>query len=140
MAFLFEKAFPSTYMHLYSKVRENHRWVVFTQQETIYLCTLSTHYFADNKLVSSVFSPMISFVSASKISFDFCHPIDSYSDICYLGTDELINFVSFLWMIWVNLPFLISERFVVLAQNSRFQWKRELLFGTRKKQENMRKL
>ena len=31
---------------------------------------------------------------------------DSYSDICYLGTDELIIFVSFLWMIWVDLPFL----------------------------------
>ena len=33
--------------------------------------------------------------------------IDSYSDICYLGTDELIIFVSFPWMIWVDLPFLI---------------------------------
>ena len=50
---------------------------------------------------------MISFVSASKISFDFMSSIDSYSDICYLGTDELIIFVSFPWMIWIDLPFLI---------------------------------
>ena len=34
-----------------------------------------------------------------------CRPIDSHFDICYLGTYELIIFVSFLWMIWVNLPF-----------------------------------
>ena len=39
--------------------------------------------------------------------FWFHVTLDSYSDICYLGTDELIIFVSFLWMIWVDLPFLI---------------------------------
>ena len=51
---------------------------------------------------------MISFVSASKISFDFLSSYtDSYSDICYLGADELSIFVSFLWMIWVDLPFLM---------------------------------
>ena len=48
-----------------------------------------------------------------------CRPIDSYSDICYLGTDELIIFVSFLWMIWVNLPFLIY-RSIYLQQNTIF--------------------
>ena len=37
------------------------------------------------------------------------------------------------------LSYLEAERFVLLAQNSRFQLKRELPFGTRKKQENMRK-
>jgi methionyl-tRNA synthetase len=30
------------------------------------------------------------------ISFDFYHHSDSYSDICFLGTDELAIFVSFL--------------------------------------------
>ena len=29
-------------------------------------------------------------------SFFSGRPLDSYSDICYLGTDELIIFVSFL--------------------------------------------
>ena len=37
------------------------------------------------------------------------------------------------------LSYLEAERFVLSAQNSRFQLKRELPFGTRKKQENMRK-
>ena len=37
------------------------------------------------------------------------------------------------------LPDLEAERFVLLAQNSRFQLKRELPYGTRKKQENVRK-
>ena len=32
-----------------------------------------------------------------------------------------------------------AERFVLLAQNSRFQLKRELIFGMRKKLENVRK-
>ena len=135
MAFLSEKAFPSTCMHLYTKVGEkiNHRRVVFTQQDTIYsrahlvltnllitsllvlcfsrwsllflppnillischprllfwyllfryrwahhLCFLSMNDLSRSSffdlsiyLVSSVFFPMISFVSASKISFDF---------------------------------------------------------------------
>ena len=39
----------------------------------------------------------------------------------------------------LHLSYLEAERFVLLAQNSRFQLKRELPFGTRKKQENMRK-
>ena len=59
---------------------------------------------------------MISFVSASKFSFDFMSP-DSYSDICYLGTDELIIFVSFLWMIWVDLPFLIYLSIYLVLTN-----------------------
>ena len=37
------------------------------------------------------------------------------------------------------LSYLEAERFVLSAQNSRFQLKKELPFGTRKKQKNMRK-
>ena len=39
----------------------------------------------------------------------------------------------------ILLSYLKAKRFVLLAQNSRFQLKRGLPFGTRKKQENMRK-
>ena len=92
---------------LHKSRRENHRRVVFIQQDTIYS---RARLVFTNLLITSLlvlcFSPMISFVSASKISFDFMSP-DSCSDICYLGTDELIIFVSFLWMIWVDLAFLI---------------------------------
>ena len=87
--------------------RENHRQVVFTQQEMIYLRTPSTHLLADNKLVSSVCFPKDFFCFCLQKFFWFRVTLDSYSDICYLGTDELIIFVSFLWMIWVDLPFLI---------------------------------
>ena len=44
---------------------------VYTAGYDLLACTSSTHSLADNKLVSSVFFPMISFVSASKTSFDF---------------------------------------------------------------------
>ena len=60
---------------------------VYTAGDDLLARTPSTHLLADNKLVRAVFFLMISFVSASKISFDFYRPIDSYSDICYLGTD-----------------------------------------------------
>ena len=53
---------------------------VYTAAYDLLTRTPSIHKLADNKLVSSVFFPMISFVSASKISFDFMSP-DSYSDI-----------------------------------------------------------
>ena len=39
----------------------------------------------------------------------------------------------------MRLSYLQAERLVLLAQNSRFRLKRELCFGTRKKQQNMRK-
>ena len=71
---------------------------VYTAGYGLLARTPGTHYLADNKLFSSesVFFLMISFVSASKIAFDLMSSTDSYSDICYLGTDELIIFVSFL--------------------------------------------
>ena len=141
---------------LHKSRRENHRRVVFTQQDTIYS---RTHLVLTNLLITSLlvlcfsrwfllFLPpnilLISchprllfwyllfryrwahhlcFLSMNDLSrssfFDLsiflppkillisCCPIDSYSDICYLGTDELIIFVSFIWMICVDLPFLI---------------------------------
>ena len=70
---------------------------VYTAGYNLLERTPSIYYLADNKLVSSVFFPMISFVSVSNNSFDFMSSeTPKYSDICYLGTDELIIFVSFL--------------------------------------------
>ena len=91
-----------------------HSWidrrVVFTGlgQDTIYL---RTRLVLTNLLITSLlvlcFSQWFLLFLPPKILLISCRPIDSYSDICYLGTDELIIFVSFLWMIWVDLPFLI---------------------------------
>ena len=93
---------------LHKSRRENHRWVVFTQQDTIYSCA---HLVLTNLLITSLlvlcFSQWFLLFLPPKTLLIACRPIDSYSDICYLGTDELIIFVSFLWMIWVDLPFLI---------------------------------
>ena len=41
-------------------------------------------------------NPLPDGTSLTKREPDSCRPMDSYSDICYLGTDELIIFVSFL--------------------------------------------
>ena len=93
---------------LHKSRRENHRRVVFTQQDTIYS---RAHLVLTNLLITSLlvlcFSQWFLLFLPPKILLISCRPIDSYSDICYLGTDELIIFVSFLWMIWVDLPFLI---------------------------------
>ena len=93
---------------LHKSRRENHRRVVFTQQDTIYSCA---HLVLTNLLITSLlvlcFSQWFLLFLPPKFLLISCRPIDSYSDICYLGTDELIIFVSFLWMIWVHLPFLI---------------------------------
>ena len=98
-------------MHLYTKVRENHRRVVFTQQDTIYS---RAHLVLTNLLITSLlvlcFSQWFLLFLPPKFLLISCRPIDSYSDICYLGTYELTIFVSFLWMIWVDLPFLIVWR------------------------------
>ena len=92
---------------LHKSRRENHRRVVFTQQETIYS---RAHLVLTNLLITSLlvlcFSQWFLLFLPPKFLLISCRPIDSYSDICYLGTDELIIFVSFLWMIWVYLPFL----------------------------------
>ena len=60
---------------LHKKRRENHRQVVFTQQDTIYS---HAHLVLTNLLITSLLVlcvfPMISFVSASKNSFDFVSP------------------------------------------------------------------
>jgi len=55
---------------LHKSRRENHRRVVFTQQETIYS---RAHLVLTNLLITSLCCvfPMISFISASKNSFDF---------------------------------------------------------------------
>ena len=109
MAF-FQKRHFRRHMHafLHKSRRENHRWVVFTQQDTIYSCThlVLTNFLTTSLLVLS-FSQWFLLFLPPKFLLMSCHPIDSYSDICYLGIDELIIFVSFLWMIWVDLPFLI---------------------------------
>ena len=93
---------------LHKSRRENHRRVVFTQQDTIYS---RAHLVLTNLLITSLlvlcFSQWFLLFLPPKFLLISCRPIDSYSDICYLGTDELIIFVSFLWMIWVDLPFLI---------------------------------
>ena len=44
---------------------------VYIVEDDLLVHKPSTHLLADNNLVSSVFFPVISFVSASKISFDF---------------------------------------------------------------------
>ena len=94
---------------LHKSRRENHRRVVFTQQDTIYS---RAHLVLTNLLITSLlvlcFSQWFLLFLPPKFLLISCRPIDSYSDICYLGTDELIIFVSFLWMIWVDLPFLIA--------------------------------
>ena len=57
MAFLSEKAFLSTCMHLYTKVvRKSLAGGVYTAGDNLLARTPSTHQLADNKLVSSVFS------------------------------------------------------------------------------------
>ena len=93
---------------LHKSRRENHRWVVFTQQDMIYS---RAHLVLTNLLITSLlvlcFSQWFLLFLPPKFLLISCRPIDSYSDICYFGTDELIIFVSFLWMIWVDLPFLI---------------------------------
>ena len=69
---LSEKAFPLTCIHFYIKVGEKITGGgVYTAGYDLLARTPSTHQLADNKLVSFVFFPMISFVSASKNSFDF---------------------------------------------------------------------
>ena len=119
---------------LHKSRRENHRRVVFTQQDTIYS---RAHLVLTNLLITSLlvlcFSQWFLLFLPPKILLISCRPIDSYSDICYLGTDELIIFVSFLWMIWVDLPFLIylsiyaSRRFpgsfsLIISLNSGFSF------------------
>ena len=93
---------------LHKSRRENHRRVVFTQQDTIYS---RAHLVLTNLLITSLLvlccSQWFLLFLPPKFLLISCRPIDSYSDICYLGTDELIIFVSFLWMIWVDLPFFI---------------------------------
>ena len=81
---------------------------MFTQQDTIYS---HAHLVLTNLLITSLLvlclSQWLLLFLPPKFLLISCRPLDSYSDICYLGTDELIMFVSFLWMIWVDLPFLI---------------------------------
>ena len=93
---------------LHKSRRENDRRVVFPQQDMIYS---HAHLVLTNFLITSLlvlcFSQWFLLFLPPKFLLIPCHPIDSYSDICYLGTDELIIFVSSLWMIWVDLPFLI---------------------------------
>ena len=100
----------SFFVSLHKIRRENHRRAVFTQQDTIYS---RAHLVLTNLLITSL---LLLYFSRSQWFLLFlppkfllisCCPIDSYSDICYLGTGELIIFASFLWMIWVDLPFLI---------------------------------
>ena len=106
---------------LHKSRRENHRRVVFTQQETIYL---RAHLVLTNLLITSLlvlcFSQWFLLFLPPKFILISCRPIDSYSDICYLGTDELIIFVSFLWMIWVDLPFLIQVVHPTLAKRGEY--------------------
>ena len=93
---------------LHKSRRKNHRRVMFTQQDTIYSCA---HLVLTILLITSLlilcFSQWFLLFLPPKILLISYHPIDSYSDICYLGTYDHIIFVSFLWMIWVNHPFLI---------------------------------
>ena len=89
---------------LHKSRRENHRRV-FTQQDTIYS---RAHLVLTNLLITSLLVlcfPDDFFCFCFEKFFWFHVILQSYSDICYLGTDELIIFVSFLWMIW--LPFVI---------------------------------
>ena len=51
MAVFYKKEFPSACMHLYIKVGDNPRWVVFTQQETIYS---RAHLVFTNLLITSL--------------------------------------------------------------------------------------
>ena len=74
MAFFLKGISVNMHAFLHKSRRENHRRVVFTQQDTIYS---RVHLVLTNLLITSLlvlFFPMISFVSASKISFDFLSP------------------------------------------------------------------
>ena len=84
---------------LHKSRRENHRRVVFTQQERIYS---RTHLVLTNLLITRnvlcVF-PMISFVSASKNSFDFVSPqtpilifaiqVQMSHQLCFISMNDL---------------------------------------------------
>ena len=115
---------------LHKSRRENHRWVVFTQQETIYSCA---HLVLTNLLITSLlilcFSQLFLLFLPPKFLLISYRPIDSYSDICYLGTDDLIISVSFLWMIWVDLPFLIYLFQFDYFSEKRFQFLLRKFYG-----------
>ena len=107
MAFFLKRHFRR-HACFYTKVGEKitggwclHSRIRFTRAHLVLTNLLTT------SLLVLCFSQWFLLFLPPKFLLISCHPIDSYSGICYLGTDELIIFVSFLWMIWVNLPFLI---------------------------------
>ena len=103
MAVFSGKAVTSTCMHL-KKITGG--WCLHSRRRLTRAHLEITNLLITNLLVLC-FSQWFLLFLPPKFLLISCRPIDSYSDICYLGTDKLIIFVSFLWMIWVNLPFLI---------------------------------
>ena len=78
---------------LHKSRRGNHRWVVFTQQDMIYS---RAHLVLTKLLITSLlvlcFSQRFLLFLPPEFLLISCCPLDSYSNICLLGTDELIVF------------------------------------------------